>query len=292
MKPGARPRYAARIDRIRLRDGVTWARCDGPADGPPVLLIHGATVPNWGFDGLAGVLNRAGFRTYRFDLYGHGRSARPDLRYDHELFVRQAEGVLDYYGLSTERNSILGYSMGGAIAATLAGRGAAARLVLTAPMLDFSTMNPFGRVLRTPLLGESFMALIGRPGLMRRRRLGFGAIDRPDLARRFHAQTTRPGFWRAMLRIERDGALGDQRDAYRRAARCGVATLIVSGTDDPIIPTDDIDTIDRLMPAAQRVDLQGLTHNLMVVDPGRVGRHVVEFLQPAESMRGPASEDD
>lgn len=293
LEPMTRPRTATpasanagvrrRVGTVPLSDGVTWTRQDGPTDGRPILLIHGATVPHWEFDGLAPVLAQAGFRVFRYDLYGHGRSARPDRRYDRGLFVRQAEAVMDHFDLVPAKTAVLGHSMGAAVAAALAGRRPIPRLILMAPMLDFSSSNPFGPLLRTPVIGEAFMALVGRPGLIRRRRIRYGAIGRPDLARRFRAQTRRTGFWNAMLRIERDGALGDQRQAYFSAARRGVRTLIVRGTDDPIIPAADTETIAELFSIKTRIDLDGLAHNLMLVDPVRVGEQIVTFLRPESS---------
>src|SRR5215510_2869484 len=83
---------------LRLTDGLThWLR-EGPAEGEPVILVHGATVPSWEFDPLVPLLLRAGFQTLRFDLYGHGASDRPHGHYSFELFERQLVEVVESSG--------------------------------------------------------------------------------------------------------------------------------------------------------------------------------------------------
>ena len=38
---------------IRLSEGITHWRREGPESGIPLVLVHGATVPCWEFDCLA-----------------------------------------------------------------------------------------------------------------------------------------------------------------------------------------------------------------------------------------------
>ena len=82
-------------DFLPLSDGLCHYRVDGPCDGPVVLLIHGATVPAWEFDRLAPFLTSAGYRAIRADLFGHGYSDRPRVKYGLDLFVRQLSELLD-----------------------------------------------------------------------------------------------------------------------------------------------------------------------------------------------------
>ena len=115
-------------------DGHRWhVATAGPPDAPPVLLLH-CWAGNWALweatmERLAGR-----FRCIAPDLLGFGRSDKP--RGDHYQIVRQAERVLrimDHFGC--KRSHLIGHSMGGQIALTLAGRHPekVARLVVAAP---------------------------------------------------------------------------------------------------------------------------------------------------------------
>lgn len=154
----------------RLGDGDCHYRFGGPADGPRILMIHGATVPGWEFDRLAPLLNAAGFRSIVPDLYGHGFSARPRADYDYELFCRQMTQLLQT--LSTEGPiDLLGHSMGAAIAARPAyrDRNRYRRLALAAPLIDFSATVSVSKLLALPGIGELLMPLYVKPMLIRRR---------------------------------------------------------------------------------------------------------------------------
>ena len=67
---------------LPLRAGLTHVIEEGQDDQAAILLVHGATVPAWEFDRLIPHLRAAGWRTIRFDLFGHGLSDRPAVRYD------------------------------------------------------------------------------------------------------------------------------------------------------------------------------------------------------------------
>jgi haloalkane dehalogenase len=88
------PRYADVPDgsaepRGRLR--MAWVE-DGPADGPPVLLLHGE--PSWSFlyRTMIPVLADAGLRAVAPDLVGFGRSDKPTEPTDHS-YARHVEWV-------------------------------------------------------------------------------------------------------------------------------------------------------------------------------------------------------
>ena len=68
---------------------------EGPADGQPVVLVHGFSVPYYIWDPTFPALAAAGLRVLRYDLFGRGYSDRPDLPYTMELFVRQLKDLLE-----------------------------------------------------------------------------------------------------------------------------------------------------------------------------------------------------
>src|SRR5690554_2055934 len=79
----------------QLSDGKTYYQSDGPANGKPVILIHGFSMPSFIWDPTFSALAQAGFHTIRYDLYGRGWSDRPQQPYDKALFVRQLAELMD-----------------------------------------------------------------------------------------------------------------------------------------------------------------------------------------------------
>ena len=66
---------------IDVGGGVTIHVADaGPADGPPVMLVHGFPQNWWQWHELIGPLAVAGYRVRCPDLLGRGWSSEPDAR--------------------------------------------------------------------------------------------------------------------------------------------------------------------------------------------------------------------
>ncbi len=103
---------------LRPINGVTY-NLEVEGEGDPLLLLHGFTgsIATWR-PHLP--LLQQNFRTIALDLIGHGEShspADPD-RYQMESCVKDLIAILE--GLSVERAHVLGYSMGGRVALSLA----------------------------------------------------------------------------------------------------------------------------------------------------------------------------
>lgn len=107
-------------------------RTYGPADAPPVLVLHGVTGHCGRWRVLADALPQ--LRLVAVDLRGHGRSPWTP-PWGLEQHVADALGVLDDLGAG--RIPVLGHSFGGAIAVHLARTAPerVARLVLLDPAL-------------------------------------------------------------------------------------------------------------------------------------------------------------
>ena len=89
----------------------------GPADGAPLLMVHGLGARGEDFGKLLPELARAGFHVYAPDLPGYGRSERPDVAYTIAYQEAAVKGFLDAVRLG--RVDVVGWSMGGWIAMRL-----------------------------------------------------------------------------------------------------------------------------------------------------------------------------
>lgn len=109
------PRYADVADGEGGSLRVAYVEA-GPADGPPVLLLHGE--PTWSFlyRKMLPVLASAGLRAIAPDLVGFGRSDKPAEVSDHS-YVRHVEWTraLAFDALDLEEVTLVGQDWGGLI---------------------------------------------------------------------------------------------------------------------------------------------------------------------------------
>ncbi|KAI1385091.1 alpha/beta-hydrolase [Hypoxylon trugodes] len=125
----------------------------GPEDGRKVLFIHGISTSCMTLKDIAIPLSKNGCRVMLFDLFGRGFSDAPDdIPYDTRLFVTQILLVLASSQLPwTGENglSVIGYSLGGGIAANFAATfpNMVGSLILLAPAGLIRPEN-FGRMTR------------------------------------------------------------------------------------------------------------------------------------------------
>lgn len=85
---------------------------EGPADGSPVVLVHGLGGRCEDWRNLAPYIARAGFRVYMPDLPGFGRSEKPaDFTYSIPEQAATVVGFMD--ALELKQVDLAGWSMGG-----------------------------------------------------------------------------------------------------------------------------------------------------------------------------------
>lgn len=101
-------------------DGIeTHYWVDGPADGTPIVMIHGggSGADAWGnYKYAMPLLAGKGFRVYALDMVGFGQSATPDpteFEYTNQARIDQAIGFIRAMSIEGEAN-LVGNSMGGA----------------------------------------------------------------------------------------------------------------------------------------------------------------------------------
>jgi pimeloyl-ACP methyl ester carboxylesterase len=93
----------------------------GPSTGSPVVLVCGLSQPAGAWNlAMVPALTAAGYRVVTFDNRGVAPSSAPPAPYSVDEMVNDTLGLLDHLGL--ESAHIVGYSMGGWIAETLAFR--------------------------------------------------------------------------------------------------------------------------------------------------------------------------
>lgn len=92
----------------------------GPANGTPVILVHGILLNTHCNRDIAGWLSEDGYRVILVDLLGHGRSDKPLKAAEHrvDFYAEQVLGLMDHLGI--ERAILGGLSLGAITALTAA----------------------------------------------------------------------------------------------------------------------------------------------------------------------------
>ncbi len=114
------------MDRVTVDVGALTfdVAVHGPAEGRPVLLLHGFPQSSWSWRFVMAALADAGFRAVAPDQRGYSPGARPVgvEHYAMPHLVSDALGVLD--ALELERVDVIGHDWGAAIGWQLASRHA------------------------------------------------------------------------------------------------------------------------------------------------------------------------
>ncbi|MCZ0811123.1 MAG: alpha/beta fold hydrolase [Pseudomonadota bacterium] len=246
-----------------LPGGQTHYQWIGPADGPLIVCVHGLTTPSYVWHPIADGLARLGFRVLLYDLYGRGYSDRPRGAQDTAFFVTQLENLLDSLGVG-DRITLMGYSMGGAIAAAFARKhGPRLRqLVLLAPAGMGHDLGPvarlvvdydrFGRWLFMLAYGHSF-----RSATESERGLD-SSID--NVVDRQQGELRWRGFRPAVLSSLRHALSGDMADTHRALAASGLPVLAIWAREDEVIPISGLGRLAEWNRNARQEVIEGAGH--------------------------------
>lgn len=264
---------------LPFEEGEIHVRQDGPRNAPALALVHGLAGSAHWWDAIVPALART-HRVVRFDLLGHGQSAKPaGPGYRVPEHGRRVGAVLDRLGV--QRIVGIGHSTGGLVLTALAeerpGLVSALALIDTGPRLEaFTSDGLVGRLVLAPGIG---------PLLWRIRTDG---LIRKALSTGF----SRPGYEvpqqivddvRAMT-LHGSVATSQGADDYlrqcplpARLAALGKPLLVVFGEEDrrwrPSAATEF-----TAVPGARVDILPGLGHSPMLEDPQRTVALLLPFL--------------
>ena len=262
--------------QVDVPGGELYVQEEG--EGFPLLLIQGLgyAVWAWRFQLPAFAERR---RTIAFDNRGAGRSFKPRGPYTIEQLADDAAAVLG--ALEIDRAHILGLSMGGYIAQTLALR----RPELVRSLVLCGT-GP-GKPTHEPIPAETLDRWLAHAHLppdeyaRATMYLSFApgwADANPDLYDELLAARlefpTPPECWGAQY-----GACVRFVEAGAPVEQIGVPTLVVHGDADNVVPVSNGRALARRIPQAELVELAGHGHLALMEDPARFNAAVISFLE-------------
>ncbi len=283
----------AQYEQIELHGHRVSFQAAGSGD-ELLVLLHGITSTA---DAWREVMPRLAERytVIAPDLIGHGRSAKP--RGDYSLGA-YAAGVRDLLAvLGFERGTVVGHSFGGGIAMQFAylfpeycermaliSSGGLGREVH--PLLRAATLPGSDWVL--PLIAREFPVRAGGAVHSVASKLGIEAG--PDLAEfaRGYASLVEEGASEAFIHtmrgvIDHEGQRVSALDRLYLADQ--MATLIIWGDSDPVIPVEHGRNAHRIVEHSRYVELAGSGHWPMLDAPDRIVRELTSFMDETEPFQ-------
>ena len=238
-------------------------------EGPPLLLLHGfgGDINIWVFNQEA--LSEAPRTVYALDLPGHGQSSKDVGEGDLGSFVDTLVGFMDVLGI--EKAHLVGHSMGGAIAASLAlahpERVQSLVLIASAGLgeeINGDYIEGFIAANRRREMKNVLGLLFADPDLVTRQlvndELRFKRMDGVDEALRKSADKLFP-----------DGRQADVPDL----SGLEVPMLVIWGKEDNVVPVSHSENV----PDHARVEvLDNTGHMPQMEAAGRVNRLIGAFL--------------
>ncbi|MGY1985254.1 alpha/beta fold hydrolase [Blastococcus sp. SYSU DS0669] len=255
------------MDSFRRNDLTFDVRDAGPADGDPVVLLHGFPQDSGAWDRVAPALHQHGLRTLAPDQRGYSPGARPRGRAHYRLRETADDvlALLDAAGLDSAH--VVGHDWGGLVgwalgawypdrvrtltALSVPHPGAMARAMVRS---DQALRSSYVGLFQLPVLPERL--LLAGEGVVLRRVLRQGGLP-DDAADRY------------VRRMREPGALTAALDWYRAVPWSGrdpvgkvrVPTLHVWSTGDTFLGRAATEDTVRFVDAPYRLEvLDGVTH--------------------------------
>lgn len=260
-----------------LSRGATHYQWFGPARGHLLICIHGLTTPSFVWNRLVRGLAVMGFRVLTYDLYGRGFSDKPRGRQSKEFFIDQLDELLEHEGLEHMPVSVLGYSMGGSIAAAFAARHSSriTRLMLIAPagIARLSDL-PRAKLIKRPIIGDWLMLAV-YPGTLRK---GIRAEADAEIGPQQERELDYKGFVPAVLSSLRGILSRPLKEEHKVIRSFGMPVLAIWGEKDDVIPLTTREKLERWNGSAVNAVVPGAGHGLTYTHSEDVLAHIRGFV--------------
>jgi 3-oxoadipate enol-lactonase len=245
---------------------------NGPQAAPVIACSHclAGSLDIW--DEQIEALRRD-FRVLRYDARGHGLTSAPEGPYTLETLAMDLVGLLD--ALDIPRAHILGISMGGMVAQTLA--LVKPERILSLILCDTTASMPkemgplWEERIRTA--SERGMEALAEATLDRWLSADFQKRhpERTSRIREIIVNTPLPGFAGSVRAISR-------LEMVSQLSRISLPTLVMVGEHDPGTPVESARQIQEQIPNARLAVLPGAYHLSNVEASEAFNRHLLTFL--------------
>ncbi|MEZ5656379.1 MAG: alpha/beta fold hydrolase [Sphingobium sp.] len=252
-------RYLTSADRHIVVDGISYrVREEGPADGAPIVLLHGFSFSLESWDKWAADLAQD-HRVIRFDLAGHGLSGpAPDNRYDAKTRIGHILKLMDALGIA--HATFAGNSYGGLLAWNIA--AAHPQRVDHLILVDSAAFSinavtekpaPVPQIMRAYLLDPKPDQVKGSAGLI----FADLATVPPKRLEVMRDMIARPGNGRALIAHLEQFTLPAPEHGL---ASISAPTLIVWGRADRVIPVEQASRLHDAIRGSQLIIYDNVGH--------------------------------
>lgn len=247
-----------------------------------LLLIMGLGANATAWESQIPALSRE-YQVIAYDNRGAGRSEKPNEAYSIPQMADDAAGLMGELGI--QQAHVFGMSMGGMIAQELVLRHpqSVSKLILGGTM----TGGPKA-VMAGPLLLQQMASAVTLPmekaieaGLPLLYSDEYLAANKERLLKRSleNAHLMAPPY-----ALQRQAMAVMTFNAYDRLPEVNATTLVMTGTNDKIVPAANSRILTERIPQARLVEFEGAGHGFLVEKAAETNAAVLDFL------RGPRSE--
>jgi pimeloyl-ACP methyl ester carboxylesterase len=261
--------------------GAIQVRLADPGEGNAgtIILLHGFSNPSYVFRDYFKPLSDAGYLVVAPDFYGRGFSDRPAGPYDEALYLAQVDAVVDYYSMGRAVH-LIGYSMGGSIAARYAAKNP--NKVETAGLLapaGLSCGASMASAITWPVLGDWTFRVLGPWILESYSGADWAEAKDPDYWRaRYREMAAYRGYEEALLSTARNFNLLDSCAAMKTVKASGKRVLAVFAEKDKTIPIAHADVLAGYPGNARIVRIPDRGHSITYAAPETIIPEILKLV--------------
>jgi pimeloyl-ACP methyl ester carboxylesterase len=246
----------------------------GPANGIPLMLVHGLGSRGEDWAALMPGLAAAGFHLYVPDLLGYGRSPRPDV--DYSISLQEKMLVQFLQAVQLPKTDVGGWSMGGWVAA---------KLTVDHPeLVDRLVLYDSAGIYFPATFDASLFTPSDAAGLAHLSAMLEPAPQKlPDFVVRAAIRKLRHNAWVVDRSVE---SMTNGRDLLDfRLASIERPTLIVWGGKDTLIPLSAGEAMHHLIANSSMTIIEGCGHLAPAQCSGSALATTVQFLKTTPPLK-------
>ncbi|MDE5646865.1 MAG: alpha/beta hydrolase [Muribaculaceae bacterium] len=244
----------------------TTLRYTVQGDGHPMIVMHGWGCTAETMASVSRLAVSAGWKVYTVDFPGFGKSTEPTDVWGVEEYTRLIEALAAHEHI--ENPALAGHSFGGRIGIVYASRNKTDRMILI-DAAGVKPSRPISYYLKVYSFKASKLAL----------RLFYGRERSMEMIERRRQRAGSADYLAASPKMRMILSKVVNEDLKHLMPEIKAPTLLIWGTADTATPLSDAKTMEKLIPDAGLVAIEGAGHYSFLDAPGIFGAAFTNFLK-------------